>query len=422
MFNIRTLAIIKRELREKLLSKTFIIMTILLPLFMIGILAFQTFLYSYEGDSNTNLIIVTESSSLQNEMENEFNSLPFVKSGYYKIQYESMNQDQLDKYLNQRKSDLLSEKITGLIFIPDSAVATKKVEYYSKNPTNRTLFEKVRPTINNVLVTEYFQGKDISEKDITYARENVDFANFRISSDKAVEEEGTGNIIIAFLFTFLLYFSLIFIGQMMMRSVVAEKANRIVEVLLSSANSRELMTGKILGTSITGLIQMAIWLLPLILLITTAWFTLPPEFAVKLNMMQIGYFLLNYFIGLITFMGLFTSVGAIFDNEQDTQSGMWPILMLIMIPFFIAMAMLENSENNIAKIASMFPFASVIVMPARMVLSEIPVWQFVVSFLVNVATMLLLFPIAGKVYRVGILMSGKKPKWSEVAKWLKYKN
>jgi ABC-2 type transport system permease protein len=421
MFNRRTLAILKRELREKLFSKTFIIMTVLLPLFMIGILAFQTFLYSYEGDNNTNLIIAAESPSLTSEMEKEFRVLPFVESGYYKVQFETIKKSELDDYINSRKSDLLSEKLTGLIYIPDSAVTSKRIEYFSKNPTNKTLFDKVKPTINNVLVTRYFQGKDISEKDISYARQNIDFNNFRISSDKAVEEEGAGTIIVAFLFTFLLYFSLIFIGQMMMRSVVAEKTNRIVEILLSSANSKELMTGKILGTSITGLIQMVIWILPVILLITTAWFTLPSDFALKLNMAQIGYFLLNYFIGLITFMGLFTAVGAIFDNEQDTQSGMWPVLMLIMIPFFIAIAMLENSENSIAKVASMLPFASIIVMPARMVLSEIPVWQFIVSFLVNIGTMLLLFPLAGKIYRVGILMSGKKPKWSEVVKWLRYK-
>ncbi|HKB86494.1 MAG TPA: ABC transporter permease, partial [Ignavibacteriaceae bacterium] len=303
MFSRRTIAILKRELREKLMSRTFIIMTILLPLFMIGILAFQTFLYSYEGDSNTNLIIVTESDSLKAEMQKEFEQLPFVKSGYYKINFESMNNTELDKYINTHKSELLSETLTGLIFVSDSAMFTKQVEYFSKNPTNRTLFDKVRPTINNVLVTNYFRGKDISEEDISYARQNVGFNNFRISSEKSVEEEGAGTVIVAFLFTFLLYFSLIFTGQMMMRSVVAEKSNRIVEILLSSANSKELMTGKIVGTSITGLIQMAIWLLPVILLVTTAWFTLPPEFTLKLNMFQVGYFLLNYFIGLITFMG-----------------------------------------------------------------------------------------------------------------------
>jgi ABC-2 type transport system permease protein len=421
MFNKKTLAIIKRELREKLFSRTFIFMTLLLPLFMIGILAFQTFLYSYEGDSNTNLIIVANDNSLQNDLEGEFNQLAFVKSGYYKISFDSMNRKQLDDFIKKNKSDFLSEKLTGIIFIPDSALFTKRIEYFSKNPTNRTLFEKVRPTINKVLVNKYFTGKNISEDDISYARKSVDINNFRISSDKNIQEEGSGNTIVAFLFTFLLYFSLIFSGQMMMRSVVAEKTNRIVEVLLSSANSKQLMTGKILGTSITGLLQMAIWLLPVIFLITTAWFTLPADFAIKLNMSEIFYFLFNYFIGLITFMGLFTSIGAIFDNEQDTQSGMWPIMMLIMIPFFIAIGMMENADNSLARISSMFPFASIIVMPARMVLTEVPIWQFAVSVIVNLGTLFLLFPLAGKIYRVGILMTGKKPKWSEVIKWLKYK-
>ena len=187
-------------------------MTVLLPLFMIGILAFQTFLYSYEGDSNTNLIIVTESPSMNNSMQSEFNNLPFVKSGYYKTTFETMKESELEGYINSRKGELLSEKITGLIFIPDSALITKKVEYFSKNPTNRTMFDKLRPVINNVLVTKYFSGKDISAKDIAFARQGVDFDNFRVSSDKAAEEEGAGTIIVAFLFTFLLYFSLVFIG------------------------------------------------------------------------------------------------------------------------------------------------------------------------------------------------------------------
>ncbi|HSD63833.1 MAG TPA: ABC transporter permease, partial [Ignavibacteriaceae bacterium] len=412
----------KRELREKLFSKTFIIMTILLPVFMVGILALQTFLYSYEGDSDTNLKVIAQSPSLLKEMQNEFNKLDFIKSGYYKISFENINKSTPDDFIKKEKQKLLSEKLTGVIFIPDSALISKKVEYYSKNPMNRTLIEKVRPTINNVLVNRYFEGKDISDKDINYARQSVDFSSFRISSDSTVEQQRTGTVVVAFIFIFLLYISLIFTGQIMMRSVVSEKSNRIVEVLLSSADSKELMTGKIIGTSITGLIQMIIWMLPLILLVTTALFTLPPEFSLKLNMMQIGYFLLNYLIGLITFMGLFTSVGAIFDNEQDTQSGMWPIMMLIMIPFFIAISVVENSDTDLARISSMLPFASIIVMPARMVLTEVPVWQIVISFIVNIGTILILFPVAGKIYRVGILMSGKKPKWSEVAGWLRYKN
>jgi ABC-2 type transport system permease protein len=100
---------------------------------------------------------------------------------------------------------------------------------------------------------------------------------------------------------------------------------------------------------------------------------------------------------------------------------MWPLLMLIMIPFFIAISLGNNPENPIAQIASMLPFASIIVMPARMTLIDVPVWQFILSIIVNIITLIFIFPMGGKVYRIGILMTGKKPKWSEVIGWLKYK-
>ena len=252
------------------------------------------------------------------------------------------------------------------------------------------------------------------------AKNNVDFNGFRVSADKEIKEEGIGNTILSFLFTFLLYMSLLFTGQMTMSAVIEEKSNKIVEVLLSSVSSRELMTGKIIGTAITALVQMAIWLSPLIILISTTWFVLPPEFTLKLSMWHLLFFMLNYFIALITFLGLFATVGSIFDNPQDAQSGIWPIMMLIIIPFFIAIGMQTNPENQIARIASFVPFASLIIMPARITLVDIPLLQLVLSIITNIAVMILIFILAGKIYRVGILITGKKPKWSEVVKWFKY--
>jgi len=206
-----------------------------------------------------------------------------------------------------------------------------------------------------------------------------------------------------------------------MRSVVEEKNNRIVEVILSSVNSQDLMTGKIIGSAITGLLQMTIWMTPLILLISTSIFMMPEEFALQIDLSLILYFLFNFFVGLITFLGLFATVGSIFDNDQDAQSGIWPIMMLIMIPFFIAIAIQQNPNNSVGLIASMFPFASIIVMPAKITLIDVPQWQIIISILVNIFTMFSIFTLAGKVYRVGILSTGKKPKWSEVIKWLRYK-
>jgi len=421
MFSKRTLAVIKRELKNRLFSRTFIFMTLLIPLFIFGILAFQTYVLTYEGNEKTNLDLVTEKDSLTQTVKSEFDSLSFIKSGKMVIQYRTMDRNSLNRYLEENKKNILEDRISGVIFIPNNSIKNKKIEYYSKNPKNNQLFDKLKGPLNNVLLQIYFADKKLTPDEINYVKEKLDFNEYRVSSDKKIEEEGMGNTIVSLMFSFLLYFSLLFTGTMMMRAVVEEKNNRIVEVLLSSVNSNELMTGKIIGTSITGVLQMAIWMLPLMVVISTSYFALPPDFAITLTMGQILYFLFNFFIGLVTFMGMFASVGAIFDNDQDAQSGVWPLMIIIMIPFFIAMGMQGNPDNNLAKVGSMFPFASLIIMPARMSLIDVPLWEFLISVIVNIATLLIIFPISGKIYRVGILMTGKKPKWGEVIKWLKYK-
>jgi ABC-2 type transport system permease protein len=421
MFNKRTLAVIKRELRNRLLSRTFILMTLLIPLFLFGILAFQTYVMTYEGNEKTNLMLVIEKESLLPRVNSELDSLSFIKNGQISIQYKSMDRNSFTKYLEENKRAILEDKISGVIYIPNNSLKSKKIEYYSKNPKNNQLFDKLKGPFNNVLLQIYFTDKKLSPDEIDYVKEKLDFTEYRVSSEKKIEEEGMGNTIVSFMFSFLLYFSLLFTGTMMMRAVVEEKNNRIVEVLLSSVNSNELMTGKIIGTSITGVLQMAIWMLPLMVVISTSYFALPPQFAITLTMGQILYFLFNFFIALVTFMGMFASVGAIFDNDQDAQSGIWPLMIIIMIPFFIAMGMEGNPDNTLAKASSMFPFASLIVMPARMTLIDVPWWQMLISVIVNIATLMIIFPISGRIYRVGVLMTGKKPKWGEVIKWLKYK-
>ena len=420
MLNRRTLAIIKRELKVRLFSRTFIIMTLLIPLFMFGILGLQTFLIHYTDADNAFLIVASESQKVLDNIQTEISKMPKNQDGNIEFMFEKLDREKVEVRINNIRNEILEEKITGLIFIPDLALKNKQVEYFSKNPNNNILLNKIKPSINKVLTDMYFIGRQLSSKELEFAKNNVDFNGYRISADKEIKEEGMGNTILSFLFSFLLYMSLLFTGQMTMSSVIEEKNSKIVEVLLSSVSSKELMTGKIIGTSITGLAQMAIWISPLIILISTTWFILPPELTLKLSMWHLLFFLFNYFVALITFLGLFATVGSIFDNPQDAQSGVWPIMMLIIIPFFIAIGMQANPENQIARIASFVPFASLIIMPARITLVDIPLLQLILSIAINIAVMIFIFILAGKIYRVGILITGKKPKWSEVVKWFKY--
>lgn len=421
MFNRRSLVILKRELRSRLFSKSFIVMTLLIPIFLVGIMALQTFLFTYESDKDTKLTIVTSNPEIARRLEQKFRKLPLVKDGYYTVQTDSLDRRDINDYWKMRKPELLAGKLSGIIFVPDSALVTKKLFFYSTNPKNYTVLNKLKGPINEVLVDYFFRDKQLAKDEIAYARADVDFDGYLVTEKEHAEEEGYGNTILAMMFTFFLYMSLLIIGTTLMRAVVEEKSNKIIEVLLSSVNSSELMVGKVLGSAITGLMQMFIWLLPVMMLVATSWFSLPDKLMIRVDATIIIYFLVNYFIGLVTFLGLFAAVGAMFDSDQDAQSGVWPVTMLIMIPFFIALSMQQNPENTIAKVASFLPFASLIVMPARMTMTIVPAWQFLISFAVSVATMLLVFPLAGKIYRVGILWTGKKPSFGEVVRWLKYK-
>jgi ABC-2 type transport system permease protein len=275
--------------------------------------------------------------------------------------------------------------------------------------------------INTCLMDSYYREKNISAEDLSYARKNVDVKTFKVSEEKAVEESGMGNTILAFIFAFFLYMTLLLTGSLTMQAVMDEKNSRVVEILLSSVHSSELLAGKILGISITSLIQMAIWLSPIFMLTTTNWFVLPAQISLDINPALLLYFLVNYFIGLLTFVGLYATVGSVFDNQQDAQSAAWPLLLLIMIPFFMTFSMVNNPNNPLANIFSLFPFASIMIMPVRMTLTDVALWKVALSFLINVTTVYFLFRLAGKIYRVGILRTGTKPKLSEIVKWVQYK-
>ena len=418
MLNKKVLAVIKRELREKLFSRTFIFMTLLFPLLMFGMMAVQILVISNEGKSN--IVLISETPDLTNAFKAELQSEK--KDDKLEFKFETLSREGLQNYLTQNKKELLSDSITGVVYVPETALKDKELEYYSKTPTNLSLNRRLQGPINKVLIDKYFSTRSLSSEDLDFARKGVDFSGFKVTKEEKVKkEEGYGNMILSYIFAFLLYISILTSGQLMLQSVIGEKANRIVEVILSSVKPSELMAGKILGAGITSLAQMAIWLSPIILVITTSIFVLPPEITFSITMVHISFLLANFGLGLILFLGLFAMVGSIFDNPQDAQAGMWPIMLLIIIPFLMALSMMQTPNSPIANVSALLPFFSIMIMPVKMTMVEVPAWQLILCLVINAATLFAIFPIAGKIYRVGILRTGKKPKWSEVIKWLKYK-
>ena len=174
MFNKKILSVIKRELREKLMSKAFIISTLLLPVFMFGIIGVQSALVAYGGDEGTSVEIVTDSELMTEKFEKYFNDLDFVKDSSYIISYYTLELRNIDEYIDVRRMDLSNGSLSGLVYVPDSSLINKKVVYYSNTPSNHTITQRLDGYINKVLLDEYFKDKKISEEELAFVRKGVD--------------------------------------------------------------------------------------------------------------------------------------------------------------------------------------------------------------------------------------------------------
>lgn len=425
MFNARTMAIIKRELKALMLNKTFIIMTVLMPLlFMSGFLVVGLMNVLNVVDK-AHVVIVEEEPFVNDLLREVMDENEDVARGAMTIDYRTMDRAQLETFVEQNRAGMLSDSIAGVFFIPAKAQSKKLIEFYSANPNNLVLTSRVSDGVNKALVKLRFEGRGIAEEDVAFAQGRTKIDSYKVSAGADVSEEDGGGVIVSFIVSFLLYISLFINGMQLLRSVTQEKTSRIVEVLLSSVNPRELMTAKVVGTAITGLVQMLIWFSPILMLSMIQLTVLPDDIADKVGRVMASinpglmvYVIVNFLMGIMTFLSMFAALGAMFDNDQDAQQGMWPIVMLIMVPFFIAMSISMNPSSELAVISSMLPISSIMVMPARMALSDVPFWQVGLTLVVNFAVLIGILRLAGKIYRVRILSSGSKVTLKKVWGWM----
>lgn len=408
------LAIAKRELKSLVLTKAFLIMTLMFPLIFVAMGGIQAVFMTYEDDDVEHLVFVDATGELQDQLMAELATRSWVESGKVKCQWIDGRSLDNAEYVKERSDDLFDESLTGIVFLPEDIEQTKKAEYHSLVPGNMTMIRRIESAVNAVLVDRYFSSLNISEEQLSYARSDVDVAPLKVDETGNSEEESIlGPMILAFVLTMLLYLGLLVNGATLMRAVTEEKNNRIVELLLSSVAPQELMAGKILGAAGAAILQMLIWLSPMMALAALGGgasedLPLPLDVDLSIPVSMVAYFLLNFVIGMLTYLAMFAAVGSLFDNEQDAQQGMWPVMLLIMIPFFIAYSMGADPGNSLAEIASLIPFASIMIMPARMILIDVPVWQLAAAIVINIATLACMVMLSGRIYRASVLATGVK--------------
>lgn len=425
--------IIRREYMARVRNKSFLIMTFLSPLIVVGMIMLVTYLTQLNSDTKRTIALVDETGLFTSEFTNT------DQTTYLNLSGQSL---ETVRELSEK------EDYYGVIHVPkEAAQEGEGIKFYGKETPGFGLVEAIEKKIEKKLTNQNLLDKGIDLNVLETSKMNVDLGIENYAGEKSSKMSNWIKAAFGGGAGYLLMMFIIIYGNMVMRSVIEEKTNRIIEVIISSVKPFQLMMGKILGTTLAGITQFGIWVILGAVLLTVAQVvfgiepstttSMSPEAqaiasdpdkiteifmeVAKLPLLQLVFGFFVYFIGgYFLYSSIYAAIGAAVDNETDTQQFMLPIIMPLMLAIYVGFfAVIDNPHGTVATIFSIFPLTSPIVMLMRIPF-EVPVWQLVLSVTLLIASFIFTVWFGSKIYRVGILMYGKKPTYREIFKWLKY--
>lgn len=427
--------IIKREFIAKVRNKSFIVMTFLSPLLIVG----MSFLIGYLANMNkgeiTKIAIHDEAGILKSDFKND-----------KETQYVDLSAMPL-----KLAKDTAAKNYEGLIYVPkvsNTEELSTKVEYISDDSPSMESIMSMEKVIDNKLTHENLKKLGFDAAKIDAAKVDSDIHLSKFSGEDSLKGLNEIKVGIGGAFGYLIMMFIIIYGNMVMRSVIEEKTNRIIEIIISSVKPFQLMLGKIMGTSLAGILQFAIWAIlgGVLMFGISSFFGVQPgaSSTVSPEMMEMAQkemgtvqtyirelwnlpigtltiaFIIYFIGGYFLYSSLYAAIGAAVDSETDSQQFLFPIIMPLMLGVYVGFfTVINDPHGTVATVFSMIPLTSPIVMLMRIPFG-VPVWQLILSIVILFATFITVVWFASKIYRVGILMYGKKPTWKELYKWLKY--
>jgi ABC-2 type transport system permease protein len=335
----------------------------------------------------------------------------------YSIQIDTDPSEAVRTSLRQQVSD---DKITGFLWLTNDALSNHEVVYSTKEAADFGQSLELRNAVRSAVIRQHLSQKGMSGPEVESLLTPIDLETIRIEKGK---EGATGTTIFftAFAMVMLLYGVVLIYGMSVMRSIIEEKSTRILEVLLSSVTAKELLAGKILGVGAVGLTQILVWVVFALL------FSVPGLLAAQSFLGEIHipttaivafsvFFLLGYFL----YSAMYAAIGSMVNTDQEAQQMQWPAMAPLIVGIFLMNLVMQHPSSPLSFWLSIFPFFAPILMLVRVLIEEPPMWQLVLCVAIMLATIYALLALASRIYRVGILMYGKRPTLPELRRWLRY--
>ncbi len=423
-------AIIKREYLIRVRSKGFLFGTIASPLLLVMYMTVPALMVKLSSHKTHQIAILD-----QNGDERLYRRVEEILTRDNDTEREAEKQGETDRYILRREvaatpeeatakqkllnDQLASGQLTAYVVLPKEALKQNHFPYFAKNVGDLTTKGNVSDAVNDAVIERRMAEAGLDANRVNNLSRSVSLDTINRQGQR---EEGQ-TFFLTFGLIMAIYVSILVYGITVMRGVIEEKQWRIIEVLLSSVKPIELMLGKLIGIGLVGLTQFAVWALTGTLLSILG--TMPLMRFVKvplpsLSPMLMFFFVLYFTLGYFLYATLYAMVGAIVSNEEDGQQMQIPVTMTIVIPIMISALVMQDPNSLTSTLLSFIPFFSPILMFMRISFQTPPVWQIVLSIVLNLTTILALIWLAAKIYRVGVLMYGKRPSLPEVARWLKY--
>jgi len=416
--------IVKREYVVRVRTKAFIFTTIALPLFSAAVLFLSIRMVNREPDHPLKIAILDNAGLAKNITAGFTDKL---KNGQplFQLVQTIENPPSEPKARDELAEEVRRGRLDGYLVVPKEVLERKAVEFHTQNTGDFQAPNSLRRAVDRAVISRRLGNRGLQVDNLSELVRGADFTMVKVGKGGESVEKGQ-TFIIAFAGAFILYFMLLIYGVATMRSVLEEKTSRVVEILVSSARPFQLLAGKILGVAGAGLTQYLIWALTGAL-ISTYWATmasafrpgaLGPQFHIPVSLLIYGvlFFLTGYFL----YASLYAAVGAMVSSDEEAQQLQMPITLLIVVAFLLYPAVMRDPNSHLSVIVSLIPFLSPILMVFRIGLQTPPFWQILLSLLLSIATTVGVVRVAAKIYRVGILMYGKRPSLVELLRWLKY--
>ena len=421
--------IISREYLERVRKKSFIIVTLLMPLFMIAIMVAPSLMMLYGTSDQKEVVVVDRSGAIAQNLVST-SEVRFVDRS------DMSKRDACRRY-NEDSGTF------GILYIGSEIEHRDSVQLITNESSSLMIEETIATQLNAILEREKLRAYNIENLDqiLASVATNIELATYEndgTGEEASMESTSTGiSYFLGLILGMLLYMLIIAYGQMVLTSVVEEKASRVIDVMVTSCTPFQIMMGKILGIGLVAVTQIAIWA---VLIIGASKFLVPTLFSAEVaatsDMMLQGvmgtlgdtgfitllfvYLLLFILGGFLLYASLYAASGSAVDSVQDGQQFNTIIMMPIILSLIVMMSVFNDPNSTLAFWFSMIPFTSPIVMIARIPFG-IPTWEVILSLVLLYGSFVLTAWVAAKIYRIGIFMHGKRPSWRELWQWIRTK-